>query len=98
MSRHARAVDANQPAIVKALRNAGVKVRVTSQLGKGFPDLLCFRKATGLLRLLELKDGSKKPSARKLTEDEEEFAREFPVWVVKDVTEALNAMGIEVAS
>lgn len=96
MRRRAARVDANQPSIVEALRAAGVRVAITSSLGDGFPDVVAYRPATGLLRMLEIKDGAKPPSQRKLTPDEEEFAREFPVWVVKDVREALEAMGIEV--
>ena len=38
--RRAAKVDANQPATVKALRDAGMTVAVTSSLGKGFPDLV----------------------------------------------------------
>lgn len=96
--RYAAKVDGNQRDIVKALRRAGVRVRITSSLGSGFADLVCYRPATGLLRLLELKDGDKSPSARKLTESEETFALEFPVWIVRSVREALAAMGIEVSA
>lgn len=69
--RRAARVDANQSADVKAIRDAGMTVAVTSALGKGFPDLVIgFR---GLTCLVELKDGSKPPSAQKLTADEEKF-------------------------
>ena len=69
--RRAAKVDANQPGTVKALRDAGMTVAVTSGLGKGFPDLVVgFR---GLTCLIELKDGEKPPSAQKLTADEIQF-------------------------
>lgn len=87
-------VDANQNEVVAALRAVGCNVAITSSLGSGFVDLVVFRPATGLLRLIELKDGSKPPSKQKLTPDEVEFARKFPVWVVRNVAEALAAMGV----
>ena len=90
-------IDANQNEVVAALRAVGCNVAITSALGSGFVDLVVYRPATGLLRLIELKDGSKPPSKRKLTPDEEEFARKFPVWVVHSVAEAFKAMEIEEA-
>lgn len=89
--------DGNQKKIVEHLRAAGCNVRVTSALGDGFCDAVAYRPATGLLRLLEIKDDSQPPSKRKLTPKEEEFAREFPVWVVNNVKEALAAMELEAA-
>jgi hypothetical protein len=71
MRRRAK-VDANQSLIVDALRERGWFVHSTAQLGRGFPDLLIGRK--GVLRLVEVKDGAKVPSARKLTAKEGEFA------------------------
>lgn len=94
--RRRHAIDANQPRIIHVLEAAGVRVWDTSALGSGFPDLVCYRPATGLLRLVEVKDGSKPPSARKLTAPEQDFARNFPVWVVNNEREALAAMGITV--
>lgn len=71
MRRKAR-VDDNQADIVKALRKIpGVSVAVTSQLGKGFPDLVVSRK--GVNYLVEIKDGSKPKHQQKLTEDEKDF-------------------------
>jgi len=70
--RRAAKIDANQKQIVKSLRQLpGVSVAITSQLGEGFVDIIVGRK--GFNWLIELKDGSKPPSARKLTEDEQEF-------------------------
>ena len=85
-------VDANQPEIVAALRKAGAKVYVASSFGQGFPDLLVMR--GGVLTLLEVKDGSKPPSARKLTPDQVKFHAEWPVSVVASVDEALAAIGV----
>jgi len=89
-------VDDNQADIVEALRAAGVQVRVMSDVGGGFPDLLCKHRRTGNLLLLEVKDGSKPPSDRKLTALEEKFAKVWPVHIVLDERDALRACGIEI--
>jgi len=86
-------VDANHGEIVSALRYAGAKVRSTAQLGSGFPDLLVGWK--GELMLFEIKDGSKPPSQRKLTGDEQRFFDEwsgFPVYVVQSPIQALSLL------
>lgn len=63
--------DANQSAIIAALRQIGASVADTSAVGGGFPDLVAgFR---GRTWLLECKDGAKPPSARKLTPAQVEF-------------------------
>lgn len=59
-------VDLAQAATVKALRDIGVSVAVTSVLGNGFPDLVwSYHGVTGML---ELKTGSEP-----LTEAEKDF-------------------------
>lgn len=63
--------DGNQTEIVKALRSLGFSVAITSMLGKGFPDIVVGK--NGKNYLFELKDPSKPPSGRKLTEDEQLF-------------------------
>jgi len=85
--------DANQNEIVGALRDVGASVAITSALGKGFPDIVAGYR--GINYLIEIKDGSKPPSARRLTPDEQEF---HDLWrgaviVVKNVDEALKAIG-----
>lgn len=74
----ARRTDANHAAIMADLRKAGFRVHDTSALGGGFPDLVVFRPDCGLF-LVEVKDGAKPPSRRRLTLAEAEFARDFPV-------------------
>jgi hypothetical protein len=69
--RRAAKIDANQNEIVKETRRFGASVTITSQLGKGFPDVIVGWK--GKNYLWEIKDGSKCPSQRKLTPDEEEW-------------------------
>lgn len=92
--RRAAKIDDNQAEIVAALRDSGATVHSLAAMGKGCPDLLVgFR---GVTYLLEVKDGSKPPSARKTTPDQDAwFAawRGHPVEVVKSVTEALSAVG-----
>ena len=69
--RRAAKVDANQSEIVDALRKAGCSVQCLHMIGKGCPDLLVGR--AGRNHVLEVKDGSKPLSARKLTPDELEW-------------------------
>jgi Holliday junction resolvase len=72
--RYANRIDDNQRDIVKALREYGAVVRIISQ-GDGIPDLLVAYK--GFTILMEVKDGNKPPSARKLTEAEQKFFDEW---------------------
>ena len=92
--RRAGRVDANQAEIVKTLRACGCKVRILSPLGDGIPDLLVGR--LGRNYLLEVKDGSKPPSARELTPAEWEFHETWTgqACVVESVEEALRAVGL----
>lgn len=90
--RRAARVDANQDQIVSALRACGATVRVVTQ-GDGLPDLLVGYR--GYTILMEVKDGRKPPSARRLTEEEEKF---FANWtggvlaIVNSVDEALELL------
>jgi hypothetical protein len=99
--RYAAAVDANQKTIVSALRAAGALVIPTHQMGGGFPDLVVCRK--GAITFLEVKDGAKPPSERKLTSDEVHFIATASlhgvhVHVVKSEMEALAAVGVGVTA
>lgn len=70
--RYSAKVDANQKGVIKSLRGIpGVSVAITSSLGEGFPDFVVGYR--GVNYMIELKDGNKPPSARKLTDDEELF-------------------------
>lgn len=91
--RRAARVDDNQNEIVAALRKAGATVRVITQ-GDGLPDLLVGYRGETIL--MEVKDGSKSPSARKLTDREEQFFREWTggrAVVVNSVAEAVRQLG-----
>ena len=61
-------VDANQPEIVDALRVLGCSVQPLHSVGKGCPDLLVGFRGKNIL--VEVKDGTKTKSARKLTPDQ----------------------------
>ena len=90
--RYANRIDENQNQIVKALRKAGAYVRIISQ-GDGIPDLLVAYK--GYTILMEVKDGDKVPSARKLTEAEQKFFDEWTggmLVVVNSVDEAIATL------
>lgn len=87
--RRAAKVDANQEQIVIALRARGASVRIVTQ-GDGLPDLLVGY--NGYTLLMEVKDGRKPPSARRLTPAEEKFMLEWKgglLAVVKSVDEAV---------
>jgi hypothetical protein len=60
--------DANQTQIVNLFRQLGFSVAITSNLGQGFPDLVCG--LAGKNYLIEIKDGSKPKSAQALTDCE----------------------------
>lgn len=94
MRRYAASVDENQPEIVKALRKVGATVQILSAVGQGCPDILAGFRDTNVL--MEIKDGSKSPSMRKLTGDEMMWHARWrgQVCVVHTVDEALAAIGI----
>lgn len=90
--RQAAKTDANQTAIMIALRKAGASVQSLAAIGKGCPDLLVGY--NGINYLMEIKDGKKVPSAQKLTIDQEHW---HSVWkgavlVVKSEDEALKIL------
>ena len=87
--RRAARQDANHREIVQALRGIGASVADLSRLGGGVCDLLVGYRAKNLL--LEVKDGKKPPSARKLTPDQQAFRDDWrgQLAVVTSVDEAL---------
>ncbi len=89
--RNAKA-DRNQPEIVKALRRAGAVVKHVHTLKNLFDILVYFQ---GRTYSVEIKDGSKPPSSRKLTEGELKCKQELEsvgvkYWVVNSIEEALE--------
>lgn len=85
--------DNNQEQIVDALRSVGVTVHITSQVGNGFPDLVCG--LFGKNFLIEVKNPEAKGSLRA---SQEIFRDKWKgnVHVVNSVDEALRVVGIEV--
>ena len=87
-------IDANQPAIVAALRKAGCTVQHLHSVGKGCPDLLVGK--SGVNYLIELKDGAKAASEQRLTPDQVVWHGEWggSVAVVNCEEAALKAVGL----
>jgi len=86
-------IDANQTAIVSALRQAGCTVQSLAAVGKGCADLLVgFR---GVNYLLEIKDGTLPPSRRHLTDDQIDWHSRWrgSVRIANSVSEALHLVG-----
>lgn len=83
--RRAAKVDANQPAIIDALKRCSVSVEV---IGKPVDLLLCHRGETSLM---EVKNPDGKDT---LSKDQVEFIARWPgkVHVVRSVEEALQAV------
>ena len=81
-------IDENQTEIVKALKDIGCTVQTLASVGHGVPDLLV---GCGFNILMEVKDGSKPPSKRRLTPDQEKWHKEWKgqVVVVETVKEAI---------
>jgi hypothetical protein len=94
--KYARKTDTNHAQIVQALRAMGVGVYDTSMLGKGFPDLVTAHR--GVIRLVEVKDGNRAPSATKLTVGQAAFRAMLErhachLYVVHSVDEAIRLFG-----
>lgn len=84
-------MDANQADIVDALRAYGCSVTHLHAVGNGCPDLLIG--IHGKTGLVEIKDGSKPPSARALTPEQADwhaYWRGAPPVVVTDIDGALR--------
>lgn len=67
--RRAARIDANQAAIVAFFRRAGASVQILSSVGQGCPDLLVGYHLRN--QVVEVKDGARAPSERRLTASEE---------------------------
>ena len=97
MTRCRGRTDADHAAIVQALRACGAGVESLASIGRGCPDLLVWRPSDRRLVLMEVKDGAKPPSERRLTDDERRWHADWPgeVLIVSSVDEALNAIGVQ---
>lgn len=94
--RRAAKVDANQPEVTKKLREYGATVQPLHTVGKGCPDLLVGYRGTNYL--MEIKDGTRAPSDRKLTKDEEVWHMTWTgtVHTVESWEDALAVIGVRV--
>ena len=92
MTRRAGRIDANQAAIVRALRQMGASVQSLASVGDGVPDLLIGYKGVNLLA--EVKDGNAEPSRRRLTEAERDWHCLWhgQVCVLESVEEAIHLL------
>ena len=83
-------IDANQHEIAAGLRKVGCEVLSLAAMGNGCPDLLVNH--AGQLTILEVKDGDKPPSRQKLTPHQIKFKQRWPVHVVRNLDEAIQAV------
>jgi Holliday junction resolvase len=86
-------IDANHEQVVSALRAAGASVQSLAGVGKGVPDLLVGFQGKTLL--MEVKDGRKTPSERRLTEDQVRWHGAWnggPLAIVDGVDAALRML------
>ncbi len=91
--RRAARTDGNHEEIVKALRAVGATVQSLAAVGHGVPDLLVGYQ--GKTILMEVKDGTKSPSKRQLTEDQVKWIDAWSggsVYIVDNVEAAWNAL------
>ncbi len=90
--RRAARIDGNQNEIVEALRKQGASVLITSQLKNCFDILVGY---DGINFIVEIKDGNKPKSQRKLTKGEEVFRDNWKggkYYVIESVEEALDML------
>jgi len=88
--RYAARVDANHSEVRKALEQIGCTVCDLSGVGGGVNDLLVGYRGRNIL--VEVKDGEKPPSARKLTPAQVSFRAEWrgQYGIAKNVNEAIE--------
>lgn len=88
--RRAARKDANHASIVGAFKACGAQVLDLSGVGNGCPDLLVLHR--GKLRLIEVKDGAKCKSARKLTKYQVELHRDWQVSIVETLEQVVTTL------
>lgn len=92
-TKHAGRTDANHTAVKTALGGMGCAVQSLGMVGDGCPDLLVGYR--GQTFLVEVKDGSKPASKRKLTGDQDRWHKWWvgaPIIVAKSPDEAIEAV------
>lgn len=96
-----RSYDANHGSVKRTFERLGAYVFDCAHVGGGFPDLVVFWRGRGIF--VEVKDGSKPPSDRKLRPSQlfmhAEAARcGVPVHVVTSEDEAMALLGARAAA
>ena len=88
--RRAAKIDANQPAVVEALRRIGAAVTPLHTVGNGVADLLVSYRQAWMV--MEVKDGALPPSKRTHTELERAWIAQqrAPVFIVTNPIEAID--------
>ncbi len=91
----AKRIDQNQTEIIETLRLLGCSVANTSRMGMGFPDIVIG--LNGKNYLIEIKNGSKPPSAQALTSPEKRFHQFWrgQITVIKSTKEAIEFVNKE---
>ena len=94
--RRAAKVDDNQAEIVRALQAIGASVESLAAVGAGVPDILVGYQGRNVL--MEIKDGAKIPSKRRLTSDQVKWHGKWrgQVAVVESIDQAYKALGCTV--
>ena len=87
--------DRNHADIVSILRQCGCRVQSLAAVGHGVPDLLVWIPRHRRLLLIEVKDGSKRPSERRLTDEQMRWHADWQgaVHVITDVSQVLELIG-----
>jgi len=88
--------DANHKSIIDSLRKIPmVSVTSTHTIGKGFPDIVIGYKKQNYL--VEIKDGNKSPSQRKLTPDEIDFHDKWngQIMIAENIGDILKLLKIK---
>ncbi len=88
--------DANHKEIVDALRAVGASILDTSALGSGMPDLVVGYRQENFL--IEIKNPKNKYGRKGLNDLQKEWVAKWsaPVHVVRNINEALRAIGATV--
>lgn len=83
-------IDGNQHEVVDAFRKLGFSVLLLHQVGGGCPDILVGKYKRNVL--VEIKDDSKPPSARKLTNDQRWFHESWhgEIYIVNNVADVFK--------
>lgn len=88
-----RRTDDNHAAVVQALRDIGCSVQSIASVGRGCPDLL-WAWSPDVQGVMEVKDGTKRPSERRLTDSELKWRQQWKgrYDLVESVEEACNVV------